>query len=164
MSKLFYLQSSSMVKFAVNTHIFLYSSLFLPLLFVAKFLAVIFIPTFCRPKKRSNYFIHRCLQYAVYCVTRVHKTLCYYVKKCYLCIAIHNIILCSCILRKHICCAMRFVYLPFHGIADTVVRGAVFRVDNNWRTKKQKWLCDIIPKSTTPSFNGEKTILKSSCP
>ena len=32
---------------------------------------------------------------------------------------------------KNICCAMRFVYLPSYGIADTVVRGAVFCVDNN---------------------------------
>ena len=53
MSKLFYLQLSSMVKFAVNTHIFLYSSLFLPLPFVAIIIVVVSVMFFWRPKERK---------------------------------------------------------------------------------------------------------------
>ena len=53
MSKLFYLQPSSMVKSKVNTHIFLYSSLFLPLPFVAIIIVVVSVMFFWRPKERK---------------------------------------------------------------------------------------------------------------
>ena len=53
MSKLFYLQPSSRVKYTVNTHIFLYSLFFLPLPFVAIIIVVVSIMFFWRPKERK---------------------------------------------------------------------------------------------------------------